>query len=167
VKQHTQIRCNTHAHKPRLELKMKHNEFTTRTELKSLARSIKCVDTECERLRMLKVCLANSSMRLGVPFYSPKAARSRWKPTRKAILAFYRVVHRTVTIACPVRISFLIWRSRPLQLWAGWRTGHCPVPPADRWRGPRVACGLCGRPLRWRPLAHRTVQCTTGQSGEL
>jgi hypothetical protein len=59
----------------------------------------------------------------------------------------------------------------------GWRTGQsgvppdihclCPVPPADRWRGPRVARGLHGRPLRWRPLAHRTVRCITGQSGEL
>ena len=29
------------------------------------------------------------------PFYSPKAARSRWRPTRKAILAFCRVAHRT------------------------------------------------------------------------
>jgi hypothetical protein len=30
------------------------------------------------------------------PFYSPKVARSRWRPTRKAILAFCRVAHRTV-----------------------------------------------------------------------
>jgi hypothetical protein len=30
------------------------------------------------------------------PFYSPKAARSRWKQSRKANLAFCRVVHRTV-----------------------------------------------------------------------
>jgi hypothetical protein len=30
------------------------------------------------------------------PFYSPKEARSRWRPTRKAILAFCRVAHRTV-----------------------------------------------------------------------
>jgi hypothetical protein len=37
------------------------------------------------------------------------------------------VHHRTVTVACPVWISFLIWRNRPLQLRAGWRTGHCPV----------------------------------------
>ena len=44
---------HTHAHKPRLELKMKHKEFTTRTELKSLTQSIKCVETECGRLRML------------------------------------------------------------------------------------------------------------------
>jgi hypothetical protein len=39
------------------------------------------------------------------------------------------------------------------------------VPPADRWRGPRVARGLRDRLLRWRPLAHWTVRCTTGQSG--
>ena len=61
-----------HTHKPRLELKMKHNEFTTRTELKSLTRSIKCAETECGRLRMLKVCLGYSSMRLGVPFIAPR-----------------------------------------------------------------------------------------------
>jgi hypothetical protein len=29
-------------------------------------------------------------------FYSPKAARSRWRPTRKVKVAFCRVVHRTV-----------------------------------------------------------------------
>jgi hypothetical protein len=47
---------------------MKHNKFTTRTELKSLTKSIECAETECGRLRMLKVCLDVSSMRLGVPF---------------------------------------------------------------------------------------------------
>jgi hypothetical protein len=51
---------------------MKHNEFTTRTKLKSLTRSIKCAKTECGRLRMLKVCLGDSSMRLGVPFIAPR-----------------------------------------------------------------------------------------------
>jgi hypothetical protein len=30
------------------------------------------------------------------PFYCPKAARSRWRPTRKAILAFCWVAHRTI-----------------------------------------------------------------------
>jgi hypothetical protein len=50
------------------------------------------------------------------PFYSPKAARSRWRQSWKANLAFCRVAHRTSTVACPVRISFLIWHSRPLQL---------------------------------------------------
>src|SRR5688572_18534527 len=87
------------------------------------------------------------------PFYSPKATRSRWNPTRKAILAFLRVAHPTATVACPMRISFHSWRSQSLDLRAGWRTGHCLVhtgqsgAPADRWRGPRVARGLRGRPL--------------------
>jgi hypothetical protein len=51
---------------------MKHNEFTTRTELKSLTQMIKCAETECGRLRMLKVCLDYSYMRLGVPFIAPR-----------------------------------------------------------------------------------------------
>jgi hypothetical protein len=51
---------------------MNRNKFTTRTELKSLRKSIKCVETECERFRMLKVCLGDSSMRLGVPFIAPR-----------------------------------------------------------------------------------------------
>jgi hypothetical protein len=37
-------------------------------ELKSLRKSIKCVETECGRFRMLKVCFGYSSMRLGVTF---------------------------------------------------------------------------------------------------
>jgi hypothetical protein len=51
---------------------MKHNEFITRTEHKSLTQSIKCTKTECGRLRMLRVCLGDSFMRLGVPFIAPK-----------------------------------------------------------------------------------------------
>jgi hypothetical protein len=98
------------------------------------------------------------------PFYSPKAARSRWRPTRKAILAFCRVAHRTVQ--CTTR--------QPLFMSGAWSPSYSgaddccrfvavgapdsPVPPADRWRGPRVAHGLHDRSLRWRPLAHRTVR---------
>jgi hypothetical protein len=81
------------------------------------------------------------------PFYSPKAARSRWRSTRKAILAFCRVDspmrHRTVTVDGLVPISFLFWRRRPLQLRASWRTGHCPV-----------HTGQSGAP--YRPLARAT-----------
>jgi hypothetical protein len=66
------------------------------------------------------------------------------------------MVHRTVrctTGHCPVRISFLIWRSRPLQSRSRWRTGHYPVhtgqssAPSDRWLLPRIARGFRGRPL--------------------
>jgi hypothetical protein len=51
---------------------MKHKEFTTRTELKSLTQSIKCAKTECESLKMLSECLGDSSMRLGVHFIAPR-----------------------------------------------------------------------------------------------
>jgi hypothetical protein len=51
---------------------MKHREFTTRTELKSLTRSIKCMETECGDLELLSECLGDSSMRLGVPFIAPR-----------------------------------------------------------------------------------------------
>jgi hypothetical protein len=121
------------------------------------------------------------------------------------------VRHRTVTVDGPVPIAFLFWHRRPLQLWAGWRTGHCPVhtgqsgAPRRPLELPRVARRLRGRPLaqtsvgaddRWltgqssappnspvnfsrTPLilfpratssprmTHRTVRCTTRQSGEL
>jgi hypothetical protein len=43
------------------------------------------------------------------PFYSPKAARSHWRSTWKAILAFSRVAHRTGPVACPVRDLLPNW----------------------------------------------------------
>ena len=57
------------------------------------------------------------------PFYSPKAARSRWEQIWKAIFAFCLVAHRTVrcpllavgSATCPAQIA------RPT------------VGPADRW----------------------------------
>jgi hypothetical protein len=93
------------------------------------------------------------------PFYSPKTARSRWRPTRKAILAFCRVAHRTVTVACPVRISFLNWCSRPLQLRAGW-----PDSPVNYSRtSPNSP--ESGQFVGSQPGAPDTIRCTTGQSG--
>jgi hypothetical protein len=45
-----------------------------------------------------------------------------------------------------VRISFLFWRSRPLETWSRWRTEQsgAPIRPLAR---PRVTRGLRGRPL--------------------
>jgi hypothetical protein len=45
-----------------------------------------------------------------------------------------------------VRISFLFWRSRPLETWSHWRTGQsgAPIRPLAR---PRVTRGLRGRLL--------------------
>jgi hypothetical protein len=101
------------------------------------------------------------------PFYSPKAARSRWEQSRKANLAFCRLVHQTVwctTGHYPVQISFLFWCSRPLKNWSRWRTGQsgAPFKPLAQ---PCVTCGLRGRPLAQptvvspdSPVHHRTVR---------
>jgi hypothetical protein len=58
-----------------------------------------CVKVRTISLGMLRVCLGDSSHAPRGLFYSPKAARSRWRPTRKAILDFCRVALRTVR--CP------------------------------------------------------------------
>jgi hypothetical protein len=80
------------------------------------------------------------------PFYSPKTARSCWRPTRKAILAFCRVAHRTVrcTTGQPLFMSGARSPSyssaddhcRFMAVGAPdtiRRTPDSPVPPADRW----------------------------------
>jgi hypothetical protein len=96
------------------------------------------------------------------PFYSPKAARSRWEQSRKAILAFCRLVHPPDTARC----RFLSYSGAADR----WRFGavgapntvRCtpdsPVPPSDRWLGhaSRTDC-TADRWLGW-PLAHRTVR---------
>jgi hypothetical protein len=98
---------------------------------------------------MLKGCLVFSSMRLGVPFIAPRQLGAVESISRRQFLpsVAWRTGH------CPVQISFLLWRSRPLALRSRWRTEHCPVhtgqsgAPSDRWLLPRVARGFCGRPL--------------------
>ena len=119
---------------------MRHKEFTTRTELKSLTQSIKCVETECGRLRMLSECLADSSMRLGVPFIAPRQLGAIESNPGRQFLPY-----------------------------VGWRTGQSGVPPdrhcslsgADFF--PNLAQPTVEdlEPLAHRTLsgAHRTVRC--------
>jgi hypothetical protein len=151
---------------------MRHREFTARMELKSLTRSIKCVEKECGDLELLSECLDSSSMRLGVSFIAPRQLGAVGGQQGRQFLPSvgWRTgqsgapTDNTIHVRCA--ISFLFWRSRPLHLRAGWRTRQSSAPcrPLARaTRRPRIA----RRPLRWRPLAHRTVRCTTGQSGEL
>jgi hypothetical protein len=158
---------------------MKHREFTTRTELKSITRSIKCAETECGSIRLLSECLGDSSMCLGVPFIAPRQLGAVGGQQGRQFLP--SVGWRTGQsgappdnhCSCPVRdlLPILAQSTVATSGQLAHRTVRCtsdsPVPPADRWRGPHVARGLRGRPLRWRSLAHRTVRCTTGQSGEL
>jgi hypothetical protein len=150
---------------------MTHREFSTRMELKSLTQQSKCTGVESGCLRMLSECLGLLLHAPRGPFYSPKAARSRWRPTRKAILAFCRVVHRTVR--CAIRQSLqtvwcqspsFLWHRRPLQHQASWRTGQSGA-RCRPLEFPRVARGLRGRPLSQMtvgspdsPVHHRTVR---------
>jgi hypothetical protein len=132
-----------------------------------------CVKVRTRSLGMLRVCLGVSSMRLGVPFIAPrqlgavggqqgrpKLPSVRWRTGQPLFMSGARSPSyfgaddrcRFAAVGAPNTVRC---------------TPDSPVPPTDRWRGPRVARGLRGRPLRWRPLAHRTVRCTTRQSGEL
>jgi hypothetical protein len=119
------------------------------------------------------------------PFYSPKAARSRWISTWKNILAFCRMAHWTATVACPVR-DFLPNRAQSTVVPRN-RLAHRTV----RCTQPTVGAATC-RALTARttvgspdsPVHHRTVRwiidispcsfsrerrvrrgCLTGQSG--
>jgi hypothetical protein len=132
-----------------------------------LSQRTKCAESKSWCLGMLRECLVSSSMRLGVPFIAPRQLGAVESiPGRQFLPSVaWRTGH------CPVRISFLIWRSRPLQSWSRWRTGHCPVhtrqsgAPSDRWHLLRIARGFRGRPLARptvgspdSPVHHRTVR---------
>jgi hypothetical protein len=151
-------------------------EFSTQIELKSLSQRIKCAKLESWSLRMFLVSLGNSSMRLGVPFIAPRQLGAVRDQQGRLSLPF--VGWRTGQSDAPPDSHCRRSGADLLPILAqttvadSWQLAHrctpdSPVPPADRWRGPRVARGLRGRPLRWRPLAHRIVRCTTRQSGEL
>jgi hypothetical protein len=88
-------------------------------------------------------------MRLGVPFIAPRQLEAVESiPGRQFLPSVdWRTGH------CPVRTSFLFWRSRLLKVWSRWRTGHClvhtgqsgaPFRPLAR---PHVTRGLRGRTL--------------------
>jgi hypothetical protein len=132
-------------------------------------------------------------------FYSPKAVRSRWRLTWKAILAFCRVAHRTGPVDGPVSdllpnlayptVAPLGWlahqtvrcTSWPLEqstcrakiarstVGAGdrWLTGQSGAPPDSPVNYSHVAQLLFPRATSSPRMSHRTVRCTTGQSGEL
>jgi hypothetical protein len=115
---------------------MKHNKFTTRTELKSLTRLIKCAETECGRLRMLKICLGDSSMRLGVPFIAPRQLGAVGGILGRLILPSVGWRTRQSGVppdshcSCSV-CDFLPFLAQPTVATSGWlahRTVRCPLP---------------------------------------
>jgi hypothetical protein len=163
--QHTQDskREHNHAHKSQLELKTQLKEFSTQMELKSLSQRIECVRMESWSLRFFLVSLGASSMRLGVPFITPRQLGAvRDNPGR---LILPSVGWRTRQSGAPPRshcrrsgadlLPFLAQTTvAPRRRLA--HTGQSGA-PFDRWCGPRVARRFRCRPLRSRPLAHRTV----------
>jgi hypothetical protein len=58
--------------KPQLELTTQLEEFSTQMVLKSLSQRIECARMESWCLEMIKECLGNSSIRLGVTFIAPR-----------------------------------------------------------------------------------------------
>jgi hypothetical protein len=127
------------------------------------------------------------------PFYSPKAARSHWRSTWKAILAFCWVAHRTGPVDCSVR-DLLPNLAYPTIAPLGWlahrtlsgahRTVRCTSWPLEQStccaKIARLTVGSPDSPVIFsctppsipesstftgiQPGAPDTVRCTTGQS---
>jgi hypothetical protein len=138
------------------------------------------VESEYESLRMFRESLVFSSMRLGVPFIAPRqlgaVGGQLGRPNLPSIGwgTGQSGAPPDSHCSCPVH-DLLPYLTHPTvgpwgrlahrTLSGAHRTVRCAQPTvvvghasptdcaADRWR--------------WRPLAHRTVWCTTGQSGEL
>jgi hypothetical protein len=125
---------------------------------------------------MLKVCLVYSSRRLGVPFIAPRQLGAVESiPGRKFLPSVDWCTGQSGAPPDTVRCRFLSCFGAAYR----WRFGavgapdtvRCtpdsPVPPSDRWHDhtSRPDCAAD----RWLglPLAHRTVRCTTRQSGDL
>jgi hypothetical protein len=95
------------------------------------------------------------------PFYSPKAARSHWEHSWKAILAFYRLAHRTLSGAdfFPSLAKPTVGGSEPLAhrtLFGAHRTVRCPLlTVGSATRRARITRPTVGPDDRW----------LTGQSG--
>jgi hypothetical protein len=134
-----------------------------------LSQRNKCAESKSLCLGMLRVCLVYSSMRLGVPFIAPRQLGAVESIPGRQILpsVAWRTGH------CPVRICFLIWRSRPLLIESRWRTGHCPVHTGQSGahrtvRCPNVTVGSATRHARNPRSTVAPADCwLTGQSGEL
>jgi hypothetical protein len=126
----------------------------------SLTQQSECTGVESGCLRILSECLGDSSMRLGVPFIALSQLGVVEDQLGRPILPSVEWCTGQSgappdnNCSCPVLDFFHMKSSQPLVLEIGWRdhvSGEDCA--ADRWR--------------WRPLVHRMVQCTTGQSGEL
>jgi hypothetical protein len=129
-------------------------------ELKSLTQRNKCVGAESGCFRILKECLGLLLQAPRGPFYSPKIARSHWRPTWKVKLAFCRVAHRTVRCTTGQSLELSGAQSPSFSSASDrWSLGSVSAPdtvrctpdslvcPTDCCCGPRVARRWRGRLL--------------------
>jgi hypothetical protein len=123
-------------------------------------------------LEMIRECLVYSSMRLGVPFIAPRQLGAigsnlgrqflpsvGWRTGQALFMVRCRLPSKNSTVDC-CRIGAV---GAPDTVRC---TPDSPVPPADRWRGHASRVDCAADRWRSRPLAHRTVRCITGPSGE-
>jgi hypothetical protein len=129
---------------------------------------------------MLSECLGVFSMRLGVPFIAPRQLGA--VEDQQGRLSLPSIEWCTEQSGVPPDRSYR-WSGARLPSKSGTDdscsygpvgtpdtvrcTPDSPVPlptVGATTRRPRIARPTIGA---WRPLAHRTVPCTTGQSGEL
>ena len=141
-----------------------------------LSQRIECAELKSWCLGMLRECLVYSSMRLGVPFIAPRQLGAVESIPGRQFLP--SVAWRTGQSGAPpdtVRCGFLSFFGEADR----WRFGavgapdtvRCtpdsPVPPSDRWLCHASRADYAADRWPGRLLAHRTVRCTTGQSGDL
>jgi hypothetical protein len=148
-----------------------------------LSQRIECAEFESWCLGMLRGCLVYSSMRLGVPFIAPRQLGAVESIPGRQFLP--SAAWRTGQSGAPpdtVRCGFLSffgeadrWRFRAVGAQNTVRctpdtvrcTPDSPVPPSDRWLCHASCADYAADCWSGRLLAHRTVWCTTGQSGDL
>jgi hypothetical protein len=115
-------------------------------------------------------------MHLGVPFIAPRQLEAvesnpgrqflssvAWRTGQSGAPPDSPVHKRTVrctTGHCPMQISFLIWRSRPLAALEPLAHQTLSGAPTSRWLGHVSHADRAADRWPGRPLAHRTVRCT-------
>jgi hypothetical protein len=141
-----------------------------------LSQRIECTELKSWCLGMLRECLVCSSIRLGVPFIAPRQLGAVESIPGRQFLP--SVALRTGQSGAPpntVRCRFLSFFGEA-DRWSFGVVGapdtvRCtpdsPVPPSDRWLCHASCADYAADRWPGRPLTHRTVRCTTGQSGDL
>jgi hypothetical protein len=119
-----------------------------------LSQRIKCAESKSWCLGMLRECLVYSSMRLGVPFIAPRQLEAvECIPGRQFLPSVAWRTGQSGADFFPSLAKPTIGALEPL---AHQTLSDAPFRPLAR---PRVSRGSRGR-----PLAHRTVRCTSDSS---